>query len=588
MKPKQFTTRSRAGSVVTNAVIASIFVLSGLALSGCGTSSGARTAANSEASETIGETTKAAPVGGIAFEEVAKKSGVRYQWRPQPRPLRNLEAFGTGCAFFDYDNDGWQDILLIDQPHAVLFRNQHDGTFVDVTATTGLDTIKGDWKGCAIGDYNGDGRQDLLLTGFRCLALLKNEDGERWSNATAQAGLDSRDNNHWGSSAGFMDLDGNGTLDLVLAHYVIFGPQEQQYCYLSNGIKSGCPPHVYRPEFTEVWKNLGNGKFSNVSSQANMKTTHGKALVVAFTDVNDDGRMDFYIGNDGTMAELMMNDGQMKFHNAGQESGLAYGGSTTAMAAMGADWADYDGDGLQDLVISGFSNESYSLQRNNGTGLFEQKNSATGLAVPTLKPLGFGTKWCDVDNDGWPDMIFCNGHVYDKSAEMRSQSVSFRQPSMLFHNQPGYLKQRSFVDIAPQLGGGWAKPILGRGLATGDYDNDGRMDVLIVDYEGEPLLLHNTSQTPDHWITLDLRAEGANRYAYGAKVTARKGKRIWSAEVSPASSYLSSSDHRVHFGLGAVDTLDTLTIRWPDGKKETLRSVPIDKISTIKQGHGLT
>jgi len=529
--------------------------------------------------------TSRAGLNGIAFEEVAKRSGLHYRWKVQPRPMRNLEAFGSGCAFLDYDNDGWQDILLVDKPSAVLFRNRRNGTFENVTTATRLTAQQGDWKGCAVGDYDGDGFVDLLLTGFRSLALLRNQRGHGWQNVTQQAGLDPQDRGHWGSSAGFMDLDGNGTLDFVLGHYVVFGPKEKQYCYLSNGIKSGCPPHVYRPEFAELWQNLGNGRFKEVTASSGMKKTHGKALVFAFADVNNDNKIDFYIGNDGTLSELMLNQGNLRFRNIGQESGIAYGvGSSTAMAAMGADWADYNGDGKLDLAISGFSNESCSLQRNNGQGLFEQVSTVTGLAAATLKPLGFGTKWLDMDNDSWPDLMFVNGHVYDKSADMRSQSVPFRQTVMLFHNRVGYLDQRVFEDIAPRLGGGLTKPILGRGSATGDYDNDGRMDALAVDYEGEPLLLHNTSHTSNHWIKLDLRSKGPNRFAYGAKVIARKGRRVWVEHVSPTSSYLSSSDPRIHLGLGQATSLDEIAIFWPNGKREVLRHVGADRILTIKQG----
>lgn len=524
-------------------------------------------------------------VAGISFEEVARQRGVQFKWPVQSKPLRNLEAFGCGCAFLDYDGDGWQDILLVGKPTPALFRNKGDGTFEDVTQRTGLQAHKGDWKGCAVGDYNGDGYLDLLLTGFRRLALLENQKGQRWLDATTKAGLKADNRGHWGSSAGFMDLDNNGTLELVLCNYVVFGPKEPQFCELLPGVRSGCPPAKYRPEFAELWRNDGKGRFSDVTQTSGMRATHGKALVVAFSDFDSDGRMDFYIGNDGSPAELMHNLGHLRFRNEGESSGVAYGVIPgRAIAAMGADWSDYDGDGHQDLAVTAFSDESYSLLHNTGKGLFEQSGDATGIAGATLKPLGFGAKWADVDNDGWPDIAFANGHVYDRADEIDPLSP-WHQPLMLFHNQP-MLKQsatgqRRFLDIAPQLGGALVRPIVGRGLASGDFDNDGRIDFLAVNFEGEPLLLHNLSPSPGHWITVDVRGKGNNRFAYGAQVVARAGKRVWLSTVSPASSYLSSSDPRPHFGLGTLTHLDSLTIRWPEGQSKTLKHVQADQILKI-------
>lgn len=520
---------------------------------------------------------------GIAFEEISATRGIDFQWAKSPRPLRILEAFGAGCAFLDYDGDGWQDILLVGNKKIALFRNQQDGSFKDVSAETRLALSKGDWRGCAVGDYNGDGYLDLLITGYQCLALLENQSGRKWKDVTVLSGLDTRNKGHWGSSAGFMDLDGNGTLDLVLGNYVAFGPKEKQYCTLIKGVESGCPPRFYRPEFPELWQNLGNGKFKEKTANAGLKNVHGKVLVLAFADVNSDGQMDFYIGNDGLPAELMINQGGLRFRNAGVQSGVAFSMTPgRAIAAMGADFGDYNGDGKWDLVVSAFSDEPFSLLQNTGNGLFEHKADVTGIAGATLKPLGFGTKWVDVDNDGWQDILFANGHVYDKS-ELIDPLSPFLQPLMLFHNQQGH----QFLDIASKVGGNFTKPIIGRGSATGDFDNDGRVDLLVVDYEGPPLLLHNVSQTKSHWIKLDLRGRGKNHFAHGAQVVARAGKRIWIGCVSPASSYLSSSDPRIHFGLGSVSKVDNISIRWPSGRKETLREVTANKIIKVREGEGV-
>lgn len=516
---------------------------------------------------------------GVRFEVATHAAGITFHWPQQPRPMRNYEAFGAGCAFLDYDGDGRQDILLVAEPSPVLYRNAGNGTFADATAATGLDRARGPWRGVAVGDVDADGHPDLLLTGYRALALLRSDGGRRWENVTARSGLDPKNRGHWGSSAGFMDLDGDRKLDLVLLNYVIFGPKEPQYCELAPRTRSGCPPARYRPEFPELWRSTGGGQFSEVGPPAGLDTPRGKALVLAFSDVDDDGRMDFYIGNDGTPADLMRNLGGMRFRNTAFASGVAFGPLRgEAMAAMGADWADFDGDGRLDLAVSNFSDQPYAVIRGLGKGLFEHVGDQTGVTGPTFKPLGFGTKWLDMDNDGWPDLSFVNGHVYD-NVDQIDPLGTFRQPLMLFYNEAG----KGFTDMVPVLGGAVAAPMVGRGSATGDYDDDGRMDLLVVDYEGPPVLLHNVSRTSNHWLKLDLR-DRSNGPAYGARVTARAASRVWIAEVSPASSYLSSSDPRIHFGLGSTPALDSLTVRWPSGLRTVRRQVPASRLLTLREG----
>jgi hypothetical protein len=527
-------------------------------------------------------------VEGIRFESIAERAGIHFCYPQEPRPLRALEAFGCGCAILDYDNDGWMDVLLVTKPHAILYHNRGDATFEDVTEAAGLASVTGDWRGCAVGDYEGDGYLDILLNGYRRLALLKNLGGKRFADVTASSGLSPTNQNLWGTSAAFMDMSGSGRLDLILLHYVVFGPKEKQYCELTPGILSGCPPSTYRAEYPELWQNLGNGRFKNITLQAGLvpeKVTHGKALDICMADVDDDGRMDFYIGNDGTPADLVHNLGNHRFENLGLASGVAFGSTGHPFAAMGSDWGDYDRDGRLDLTVTAFSNEVYALFHNLGRNLFEHAEDQTGLSGQTLKPLGFGAKWLDMDNDGWPDITYVNGHVYDNTADI-DPFTTYRQPSMLFHNIPGP-QGRQFRDLVPEMGGGIDKPIVGRGIATGDIDNDGRIDILGVDYEGPPLLLHNVTDNHNHWITLDLRSDGPNRFAYGARVKAHAGKQIWVADVSPSSGYLSCSDPRIHFGLGDIAVLDSVEIRWSDGRKEVLRHVPGDRFLTIMKGRGI-
>lgn len=518
------------------------------------------------------------PTTSIHFKDVARELSLEYTWPQQPRPMRSPDAFGAGCAFLDYDNDGWQDVLLVGDPYPSLFRNHEGKRFEDVTEAMGL-KLSGDtnWTGCAIADYDGDGHLDLFLTGFHKLVLFRNRGESGFEETTTAAGFDPLNHEHWGSSSGFMDLDGDGDLDLVLLNYVIYGPEVKQYCELAPGVKSGCPPKEYQPEFGEIWRNEGNGTFTMVPAENGMKDTHGVGLVLAFIDFDDDGRMDFYIGNDGTYAELMHNLGDLRFKNLGVESGLAMK-ELKAMAAMGADWSDFDRDGKLDLAVSDFQLSSFALYRNNGQGMFTSVGDTMGISGPTYKRLGFGTKFFDMDNDGWPDLSFVNGHVYDNVPDIEP-GATFRQPTMLFHNEQG----KFFTDVVPQLGEDVGRPVLGRGSATGDFDNDGRIDLLVVDFEGPVMLLQNQTERQQHWIMFDLRATGPNPFAYGARLIAEAGGQRWISELSPASSYLSSSDRRVHWGLGNVTRLDKLTIRWPSGVMQELRDVAADQILKIVQ-----
>lgn len=563
--------------------------------------------------------------GGIQFTEVAKERGLLHVWPRQPRPMTLRETFGCGCATFDYNNDGLQDVLLVADPHPILFRNTGDGAFENVTAESGLKAIPAhgvtasprspgsldeagvghrgrshggrgirsaqwaDWTGVAVGDYDGDGWLDVLLTGFHRLALFRNDGGKTFSDVTRQAGLDSANHAHWGSSAGFMDLDGDSRLDLVVLNYVAFGPDSRQYCELVPGVVSGCPPNFYPPERGEIWRNTGRGAFEMLAASAAMDETSGVALVLAFTDLDGDNRQDLYIGNDRTRAEFLHNQGEMEFKNTAVEIGLTAGPGWIPMAAMGADWGDFNRDGLLDLTVTDYQGNSFALfqhEAHDSGGSarwhsFVEVGHPTGVGPATRNRLGFGVKWLDMDNDGWPDLCYANGHVYDNAGEINA-GETFRQPSLLLRNDTG----RRFVDLTPAFDPALAKPIVGRGSATADFNNDGRVDLLIVDYEGAPLLLENQSQTENHWIKFDLHGAGANTFAYGARITAQADDMVWVGEASPASSYLSSSDPRIHFGLGKLTSLDTVTIRWPSGRVEELHDVRADKIVHVVEGRG--
>lgn len=515
----------------------------------------------------------------VSFVDVAQKSGLVYSYPRQARPWRVVEAIGSGCAAFDGDNDGWQDVLLVADPHPLLFRNIAGEKFQNVTESSGLVAVQGAWNGCAIGDYDGDGLLDVLLTGFQRLALYKNLGDLHFQLVTEEAGLDPQNHQLWSTSAGFMDLDGDQHLDLVVVNFIEFGPHVRQYCEMRPGVRTGCRPQEYKHQKSETWRNTGRGGFELVPPEKGMADTNGVGLVLAFTDLNHDGRMDFYIGNDGTPSDMLLNRGEMNFENIGAISGLAFDGRGTPPASMGSDWADYDRDGELDLTITNFQEAGFLVYRNLGDNQFLDSSIPTGLLAATRNRLGFGAKWVDLDNDGWVDIFYANGHVYDNVPEAVGAGILLRQPVSLFQNQQG----QAFVDVTPQMGEDVRRPLIGRGSATADFNNDGRIDLLAIDFEGPVMLLQNRSETGNHWITLDLRAAFPNVLAYGAGVTARKGNQLWVGEVSPASSYLSSSDPRIHFGLGGATSLDELTIRWPDGKTQTLRDVQADQILKVSQ-----
>ncbi len=514
----------------------------------------------------------------VAFADVAGERGLSYVWPKQPRPMTALDAFGAGCAAFDCDNDGWQDVLLVATPHPRLFHNSGGGRFEDVTQESGLTTVAGHWTGCAIGDYDGDGSLDVLLTGYHQLALYRNVGGLQFQEATDAAGLDRSNNGHWGAGAGFMDLDGDQRLDLVILNYVVYGPDSPQYCEFAPGVKSGCGPRTYPSERGQIWRNTAAGVFAPVPETQGMGDTHGTALVLAFIDLDDDGRIDFYVGNDGLPADLMHNQGAMQFKNISYAAGVSLNANAAAISAMSADWADFDRDGFLDLLVTNWQGSSSVIFRGLPEKQFLDCSKRTDLAWVTKNRMGFGAKWIDFENDGWPDIFIVNGHVYDNVGEFEP-GVLFRQPLQLLSSD----QSRRFVDVTARLGPEVQRALVGRGSATADFDNDGRVDLLAVDFEGPVMLLENRTETRNHWLKLDLRGAAPNVFAYGARVVGKAGNRTWLADVSPASSYLSSSDPRIHWGLGEIVSLDRLTIRWPSGGEQTLRNVRADQILRVVQ-----
>jgi hypothetical protein len=520
----------------------------------------------------------AAPTAVGLFREVSQEAGIRFPLGHGGKsPLTILETLGHGCAMADFDGDGWLDLLLVGPNKVALYRNNRNGTFTDITAGSGL-RQQGFWQGIAIGDYDNDGRTDLYISGYHCCALYHNEGGGRFRDVTQQAGLSET---QWGSGACFLDVDNDGYLDLYVCHYVHFMPESVRYC-LQGGLLSTCGPTNYDPEKGTLYHNNGNGTFSDETAKRGLADSHGNALGIAIADYDDDGWIDFAVANDQLPGDLYHNKGHGYFENAGLYSGTAYDVGGQAHAGMGEDWADVGADGKLALIVTTYQHQPRSLYEQTAKGMFTDACYTAGIGNETMNYVGFGVKFLDYDNDGLPDIVLANGHAVDNIART-DRTTTYPQIPQLFHNIGG----GRYEETTAQGGPAFRQPIVGRGLAIGDYDNDGRMDILMVDIEGHPLLLHNECANANHWLTLRLRGTRSNRDGIGAALTITANGRTWKQVVTTGGSFLSASDVRAHIGLGAARQADRIEIRWPSGQKTQLRNVAGDRFSTVDEERGL-
>jgi hypothetical protein len=537
---------------------------------------------------------QASPVAN--FTDVAEKAGLTMTTVFGGKDTKKyiIETTGTGVAIFDYDNDGWPDIFLVNgttlegfpagtAPSSHLYRNNHDGTFADVTAKAGL-TATGWGQGVCAGDYDNDGWEDLYVTYYGKNRLYHNQNGV-FSEVAEGSGV-AGTGKAWGTGCAFVDYDRDGLLDLMVANYVDFdvstapAPGERASC-VWKGVPVMCGPRGLPGAKNILYHNLGGGKFEDVTAKAKIDQTSGHyAFSVSSLDYDDDGWPDIYVACDSTPSILYHNNHDGTFTDKAVVAGAAFNEDGREQAGMGSTVADYNGDGKLDIFKTNFSDDTSTLYRNNGNGTFDDVTFAAGLGLYT-RYLGWGTMFLDVDNDGWPDLLLVNGHVYPE-VDKQNLGSSYEEPRILYHNNGN----KTFTDISSQAGPGITAVHAGRGLATADLWNDGRVSAVISNMNARPSLLVNQLRTPNHWIGLKTVGTKSNRDGIGARVSVKVGTRVWVDEVRSGSSYDSNNDMRIHFGLGAAAKIDWVQIRWPSGLTEQFDNLPVDAIHTLKEGAG--
>jgi len=500
------------------------------------------------------------------------------------------ETTGAGCAFLDYDNDGWMDIYLVNSGKCdffnaepplrnALYRNNRDGTFTDVTESAGA--IGGGYgMGVAAGDYDGDGFPDLYVSQYGRSILYHNNGDGTFTDVTEKAGLAAPG---WASSAVWFDYDNDGRLDLFVCRFVDFDKSKNKFCGNERtGERYYCIPRAYQPARSWLFHNNGNGTFTDVSQESGIAKSLGKAWGVVATDINNDGWMDLFVAND-TVANFLFLNKRGKFTDIGLEAGVAYSQDGRERSGMGVDSADFDQDGWQDLFVTNVDQEMYSLYRNNRDQTFEDMAGPTGVGRLTRLMSGWGVKFLDYDNDGNLDLFIANGHPDDK-IEQHSSHVTYKEPLLLFHNNGRTLESVQ----ASVAGAAFTQSLAARGMAVGDFNNDGALDVLVAVNGGAPLLLRNVAASENHWLGLRLIGKKCNPDAIGAKITWQAGDLKRSRLKVGGGSYLSSHDPREVLGIGKRSKIDSLEIRWPQpsGRVETFTNLPIDRYITILEGAG--
>jgi hypothetical protein len=526
------------------------------------------------------------------FSDVTADLGVHFRYRSSHTSRKYLlETMGGGVALFDYDNDGRLDIFLVNgapitDPMAKdaipqktgpeywnrLYHQKPDGTFEDVTEKAGLSGV-GYGMGVAVGDYDNDGFDDLYVTAYGGNRLYHNNGDGTFSDVTVQASVAG---SGWSTSAAWVDLDNDGRLDLIVLRYLTWDFSDVFCGENKVGYRAYCHPDLFRPVSPLVYHNDGNGHFTEVAEKLGFSKP-AKGLGIAIADYDRDGRVDVFIANDSIPEFLYHNKGNGTFEEGGLTAGVAVDADGHTFAGMGVDFEDYNNDGLPDLIVTDLGNQMYALYLNNGDGSFTYATQSSGLGRITRFHSGWGLRFMDYDNDGWKDLLIAQGHVLD-TIELTSPQLHYREPMALLRNTG-----QGFEDVSAKAGDVFQKPWVGRGLALGDLNNDGRLDVVTTTNDGTLHVLYNQTATQNHWLVLALVGSKSNRDAIGAevKIITSKGEQV--RRVTTSGSYLSSSDKRLHFGLGTETIIPTLEIRWPSGTIQKLTNIKVDQLLQVNE-----
>ena len=530
--------------------------------------------------------------GPAKFVDVTSRLGVIFQHAaPHTSKKYLLETMGSGVALFDYDNDGRLDLFLvngaeINDPSPLgtvpqktgpkywnrLYHQKSDGTFEDVTEKAGLQGA-GYGMGVAVGDFDNDGCEDFFVTGYGGNHLYHNNGNGTFSDVTDKAGVAG---GGWSTSAAWVDLDGDRLLDLVVLRYLQWDFADIWCGERKQGYRSFCHPDEFQPVAPLVYHNDGNGHFTEITKQAGFAKP-GKALGVAIANFDRDGHIDVFIANDSIPEFLYQNKGDATFEEVGLFAGVGVDEDGHAYAGMGVDFADYNNDGLPDLVISDLAYQKYALYRNNGDGTFAYTSDSAGLGAMTFLHSGWGMRFLDYDNDGWKDLLIAQAHVMD-TIELSYPQLHYREPMLLARNTG-----KGFINVSDESGSVFHEPWASRGMAIGDFDNDGRLDAIVTENGGPVHILHNEADTQNHWLTLNLVGHRSNRDAIGTAVKIITPQGDQHATVTTCGSYLSSGDKRVHFGLGQHSTVKEIEIRWPSRLIQTFHNVKGDQILRVDE-----
>lgn len=528
--------------------------------------------------------------GPIQFADVTEQAGINFKHNSGAAGKKYLpETMGAGCAFLDFDNDGWQDILLVNsmswpeqrgqKSYPALYRNNRNGSFTDVTRDAGL-AVEMYGLGCAIADYDNDGNVDIYFTCLGRNLLFRNLGGGRFADVSLKSRVDDPG---FSASAAWVDYDKDGKLDLFVCNYVEWSVATDVFCSLDGKNKSYCTPERYKGQSPSLYRNRGDGTFENVTERAGLKDPTAKAMGVALIDYDDDGWIDLFVANDTQPNRLYKNNGNGTFKDVAMEAGVAFSDSGKARAGMGTDAADFDGSGRAGLVVGNFTNEMMALYRNEGGGLFIDEAQSSSIGKASAQSLTFATFFFDYDLDGLLDIFAANGHVSDDIGTVQPKT-RHAMPPHLFRN----LGKSKFAEVTSKMGAALAQPVVGRGAAYGDFDNDGDLDLLATANNGPARLFRNDGGNQNNVIRVKTVGSRSNRDGIGAKITAKtSGQWQGWGLVKTGSSYCSQSELTVTFGLGKSDRVASVEVLWPSGHKDVITDTAANQTITIQEGKGV-